>query len=65
MKKRTLQLNNFLHTKLKAAHSNEQVKEQQSNEQSTATPLVLHVVESTASNQTHNSLTNGSNEQQV
>jgi hypothetical protein len=65
LKKRTLQLNNFFHSKLKSNHLNEQTNGHQSNEHSPSPPLVFHAIAPTSSGETNKSSKQINNEQKV
>jgi len=44
LKRRTLQFNNFIHSKIKSNHSNESTNGHQSNEHSTSPSLIFHAI---------------------
>jgi hypothetical protein len=60
LKKRTLQINNFFHSKLKSNNSNEQV-----NSRSPSPPLIFHVIAPVSSDEINKSSKQIINEQKV
>ncbi|CAF1078403.1 unnamed protein product [Adineta ricciae] len=54
LKKRTLQLNNFFHSKLKSSHSSDQTNSAHSTEHSPSPPLVFHAIAPTSSEENNN-----------
>ncbi|CAF0844872.1 unnamed protein product [Rotaria sp. Silwood1] len=64
-KKRTLQLNNFFHSKLRTNCSNEPTHNHQSDERSTSPPHVFHAIAPASSEEINKSSQYAYNEQKV